>query len=168
MVMVEVDGRIYTTINISVETAIKVLFEDSAYSITKDIDKETSNIYQALLSLKKYYSSVIDKDTMLEVSCNFDTASHQFLVGGEQALHALYKKFTKGSYQLCISEHTDKKEKGVYSYYDVSPHGSPSYVYDLLYKGSGAEETLKALNILNTLYHDFNYKSAKENSKVLK
>ena len=146
--LVKVDGKIYTQINITPESAIEVLVKDCELhgkSILKsdEDDEKSIEIFKALASLKKYYSSLIDDKTTLSVRSVFDSASLKFYVMSDDVLDALYSEFTQTPYNRIFQ-------------------------YGLLHSGIEAEQALTSLELLNKDYINFINSTEETLTKVRK
>ncbi len=161
--LLTVNGRLYTQIDITPQTAIEVMFDDCILHgknilESDEHDEKSIEIFKALSILKKNYSATIGKNRNLTVNSVFDSTHMQFYITSREALFALCQSFFRdfgGRIGLCTSAGNNEKRKGVYSYYDASYHGSADWKYSLVYPGIEAEETLKALNFLQRNYYNF-------------
>lgn len=157
--MIKVNGRMKTDVTITIQEGIEVLVKDCAAhgkdfsNITKGYELDIT-FCTALFTLKTYYAKLVGEESTISVSGIFDSAQQSFYVESQDVLDSLYKLFSQGN-TICASGETNRKDKGVYSYYDASYHGSPDWQYTLMYKGEEAEKTLHYLNVLKKGFYEY-------------
>ncbi len=164
--MVKANGKVYTTIEITISEAINVLFEecvikdkDFFVSNEKQLDEKSLLIKKALYTVSTYIKRFVGENATLNVRCVFDTKAGEFNISGSDVLDKVIELFylrSRGRRDMCKSASTDTPgKKGVYSYYDAAQHGSPMWEYKMLYKGIKAEETFEAIKYLEYNYTEF-------------